>query len=789
MLLLFLLIPCLPALGAEPIARIQGLVINADSMDRDTETETVELSGQVQIVSQDRHIEADRARISLRARQVELNGRVRLTTSSSTVGGDRIVLDYESGTGVIYNGFVQSGSVMFEGAVIQKTGPEEYYVLDSDYTTCTNCPASWSFRGSSIRAELGSYAYMKNTLLRIGHVPVLWLPYLVVPLKSDRQSGLLTPGFGQSDEGGLAISQPYFWAISRSTDATFTLRNYELRGAKGLGNYRYLLDDDSGGELDVGYIYDRVFRHSERLNRFSRLDDDGDGFSRWFIRYSHYQEMPSGWIYRAQINNASDLQYPRDFSQETLNHGDPAMETRMSMTKNTDTRHFSVDSSYYTNLLQADPLGGNEDAVHRIPEIRYAQVPQAIGSTGFYYSLDLDYTNFTRSGPAYDDLTVDPVTGARSINNTCGPGLYGDERRCQRVEDGFFNNGDLIRAGQRLDMQPALFRPFSPVSGVDILPKISYRETHYNFPIENISNTTRRYLRAEIGSRVSFSRIYGDLNDPKATRYKHEIRPEVNYTVLPWIDHHRHPFFGFSQNDDVQTFENLSLSDSDLNGNSGLQFDYRDRIYDRNRITYSIVNTLTEKRWVNERPEYRQLALVKLSQSYDAWKDSFNDPNKEPWSDISMLFDLRYDYFQSYSTVNHFPYQKVTNSSARFRFNDDLGRFIQFGLDKKFTIVPGQPVDSSTRLEDYTLGGGFVARYINLMGKLTYDSVTSEDGRRLKSWAYIAQFKPPGDCWLITFTHAQVVAGDTSIEMGFEFNFDGVPKPPLPASALDKYSF
>src|SRR5690606_8729128 len=143
-------------------------------------------------------------------------------------------------------------------------------------------------------------------------------------------------------------------------------------------------------------LYDRTFAEDPRLNLYRSPEDQKKTIDRWFVKYEHYQELPDGGVHRAQVNLASDLQYPKDFPNETLNHGDSAMENRVSYTKNTQDQHYSVDSSYYVNLLHADPLAGNEDAVHRLPELRFAQTQQSIGESNFIYSLDLDLVNFAR---------------------------------------------------------------------------------------------------------------------------------------------------------------------------------------------------------------------------------------------------------------------------------------------------------------------------------------------------------------------------------------------------------
>ncbi|UOF01924.1 LPS-assembly protein LptD [Bdellovibrio reynosensis] len=778
--------------AAEPTAKIHGILINADSMYRDTEKEMAELEGNIQIVFQGQHIKADRARIHLRVRQLELFGNVEIMDSKNTIVGDRIFLDYDNNTGIIHNGYVQSGSVMFTGSLLQKTGDSSYLVNSADYTACTNCPSTWSFSGTTVRAELGGYAYIKNAVLRFGHVPVFWLPYLIVPLKSDRQSGLLTPNFESSEKGGFAISQPYFWAISRSSDATIELKDYSKRGLKSLLEYRYLLSDTSAGNFSTGMIYDEAFAEDPRLNRFRTAEQKNEPLQRWFILYNHYNELPDEGIHRASINLASDLQYPKDFPTETLNHGDSAMENRVSYTRNLSDQHYSIDASYYVNMLHADPLAGNNDAVHRAPELRFSQSQKSIGESNFLYSVDLNLVNFTRAGNAYDDMTETTTSDGAVIRfpkNTCNSPNWEDDPNCERVYDGSYDPAtDFIRTGQRMDVRPTLIYPVKLGEGLDLLPKLSYRETHYNFNIDEDPYLVRRYLRTELSGRFNLSRIYGDTVSSKATRYKHEIAPEITYTRLPWFSQDNHPFFGTGNLVDAPYSSRDSVNDLDIGSDFGAQFDYNDRVYDRNLMTFAVVNKITEKRWISDRPEYRQIGYLKLAQSYDATQEG--KIAKEPWSDINATLDVRLDSIQTYSIFNYFPYQNVTNSSSRVRLMNNAGQFVQAQLTRQYKITPGQPVNTTNRQEDYTFSAGFVSKYLNLMGKFVYDANFNQvRGDRVKSWAYIAQFKPPGDCMLITFIHDKVSGGDTNLKLNFEFTFDGVQKAPIAPEALDLYGF
>jgi LPS-assembly protein len=774
---------------AEQSATIQGITIHADSFDRDTENETVDLIGNVQIIYQDQHMTCERAHINLRAKSIDASGNVLLTTSKANLAGQRVVMDYETNTGVILDGYVQSGNVLFEGSQINKLSEVDYVADDARYTTCTTCPEAWSFTGSRIRAEIGGYAYIKNSVMRFAGVPVFWMPYLAVPLKTDRQSGLLTPSFGQRGVGGLTYSQSYFWAMSRSQDSTWTLTNYEFRGPKFLTNYRYMLSENSFGELDLGYLRDRVFANEQRLNTFrSRSPENnqqGAAFDRYFIKYNHYYEMPEGFVHRAQINSASDVQYPNDFPLETLNSGDPAMENRMSLTKNTDHQHWSLDASYYRNMLQSDPTGNNEEAVHRLPELRFSQTQTRLGSTDFLASFDLDYVNFARSGFAYDDLRT-TSTNQRILDNTCGDDpKWETNPNCQKVTDGVYNKGrDLIRTGQRLDFQPSIYRPFK-TKNFEFFPKLSYRETQYTFPVGDDPHNTRRYIRADFAARTTFSRIYGDFSSLQSERIKHEIQPEISATTIPWLNHPNNDFFGQNNGEDAPFVSNTTINDADINSPSGLQYDYNDRLYDRKLFTFGVTNKFTRKSWENGLPVYLQFVHWRVAQSYDLYQAERN-PNSEPLSVLTSDLKVNLNYLEIYQLSGYYPYQRVTNTSTRVRINDDKNDFFQVQHTLTYPFSPGQEADISARTEGYIFSAKKSIAWLDLLALVGY-GVRPAD--YINKWGYGAQIRMPGDCLYFGITHYKPVDKQPDFEVTVNFTFDGNSRPSLDESTLNRFGF
>jgi len=777
------------AMAADKV-KMKGLVYEAENSTIDNEKETVELDGNVQIILKDQHIKCQKAVINFRSKSIDAAGEVSMTSMTNTVGGKRVVLDLETSTGIIYDGFVQSASVLFEGTVLLKTSDTEFIADNAKYTTCTNCPESWSFTGTKIKAELGGYAYIRNSTLRFGGFPIFWMPYLIVPLKSDRQSGLLTPDFERSLVGGLTIAESYFWAMSRSQDSTWTLKNYELRGLKGLLNYRYMNSENSYGEFDTAILQDRVFSNSDRVNTFRGANRSI--LNRWFIKYDHYYEMPDNMAHRMNINNASDLQYPKDFPLETRNSGDSSMENRISMSKTAGNVHWFVDTSYFVNLLQSNPLASNQDSVHRLPEISVNSTLAPIGESGFLYNWNLTYTNFARGHFAFDTLTSNGnyrFIKAKDKNTgtflPCKIQNWETQENCVAYHDSAFDpSKDLIRTGQRLDGQFSVERPFS-MGRLEFLPRLSLRETDYRFTVGNSISTFRRYARADFASRTIFSRIF-DIENSK-DRIKHEIQPELAATAIPWIDQPAHPFFGALANSSPYTTQN-NVSDSDLNSPYGLQFDYLDRTYERKLITFALTNRFIRKSVGPQKSEYKQFFSWRLAQSYDFYQAEGNSP-REAYSDISSDLALLLDRIHFYQRMNYFPYQVVTNSSSRVRLLNEDGDFVQLGYNISYNITPGQIVDATTRTEQYSLTFKKSVRYLDLLSKIIYDLNPSKPDQPVNSYGIGAQLRLPGECWYIRVIQYRPTGGEDNVKFTFDFSFDGQKKEALPESLIETFSF
>jgi LPS-assembly protein len=98
-------------------------------------------------------------------------------------------------------------------------------------------------------------------------VPVFYLPILYYPIQDgDRATGFLMPTYGTSTLRGQAISNAFFWAITRSQDATLFHDWFTRTGQGTGGEYRYVAGPESRGTL-------RLYRFAQNEAEF---EDGGE---------------------------------------------------------------------------------------------------------------------------------------------------------------------------------------------------------------------------------------------------------------------------------------------------------------------------------------------------------------------------------------------------------------------------------------------------------------------------------------------------------------------------------
>ena len=170
-------------------------------------------------------------------------------------------------------------------------------LTDAVFSTCPPDQRQWAFDAETIEIDdERQRGVAQNATVRIGDVPVLWLPWISFPTTRARRSGLLAPNIGINDELGFDYAQPIYLNLAPNLDATLTPRWMSKRGLMLGGEFRYLTAR-SEGQVDAEFLY----------------DDDIAGRNRHFFRWRNVSALSPNWVATANVQDVSDPAYLLDF--------------------------------------------------------------------------------------------------------------------------------------------------------------------------------------------------------------------------------------------------------------------------------------------------------------------------------------------------------------------------------------------------------------------------------------------------------------------------------------------
>lgn len=256
------------------------------------------LDGSVEIRRADQFLAADSLRYDTAAGRYEAEGNVHYQDRGLLLGADRaegeLAEDRSTLQQVRYQLLEARGNGEADTAVVQG----EVSVLDRvTYTTCDPGSSGWQLRATLVELDQAEgIGTARNATLRLGPVPILYLPYASFPIDERRRTGFLFPSIGSSQDSGIDVSAPYYINLAPNYDLTLTPRLLAKRGAMLASEFRYLTPNHRG-EISGTWL----------------PNDDRTGDDRSSFGFQHYGRLGPLWNVRANINTVSDDRYFEDF--------------------------------------------------------------------------------------------------------------------------------------------------------------------------------------------------------------------------------------------------------------------------------------------------------------------------------------------------------------------------------------------------------------------------------------------------------------------------------------------
>lgn len=193
-------------------------------------------------------------------------------------------------------------------------------LYDSTYTTCAPGRTIWKLQAERIEIDNDAgFGVARNAKLRVGEVPVMYVPYFPFPTDARRKTGLLYPSLGMSSRNGFDWRQPIYLNLAPNYDDTLQPRFMSDRGLMLENQFRYLTPAGNGA-LTTTFLPDDDLVSRERdeeTDEFRREGYDLDNRrrrDRSFLRFVGAHSLGPTWQARANLNWVSDPRYFEDFS-------------------------------------------------------------------------------------------------------------------------------------------------------------------------------------------------------------------------------------------------------------------------------------------------------------------------------------------------------------------------------------------------------------------------------------------------------------------------------------------
>ncbi|MBU1274783.1 MAG: LPS assembly protein LptD [Proteobacteria bacterium] len=595
--------PAALAQGALMRVDAQGPVdVRADKVFYNEKTATYSAEGEVEITRGETHLMADRVSLNANTLVAEARGRVRLSSPAQVITGKSMLVDLNNNTGKIYDGriFIKTNNYYISGGEIAKTGKDTYHIQNGAFTTCEGNNPAWQVTGEDMKVTVEGYGTVKNGAFRVKGMPILWSPYLVFPAKVKRQSGMLSPQFGQTQRDGFSFSLPYYQTLGEDQDMTLVLNYYSKRGLDVGLEYRYALDENSKGMFMIDYM--------PHDSNGQALFDEGENaqvyHSRYWFRGMADQKLFNGNMeLKANIDIVSDQDYLREFTFGYSGYN--ASDRRLAewfgrnLDPNTSlvrTNTINLSRSWSSATFNAgvlyydDTSGNNKSTLQSLPTVTFDATTQQLGNTSFYFGMGSAFTYYYRE---------EGSTGAIS------------------------------------DVAPYISLPLNFNDYIEFEPTFTWRQRFYAVnPDDDAGDPKSNGLNQvyEFSAKASTYMYqvfdFGTADNPY--KIKHAFRPNINYNYRPSLDE-----------DDIPDLARLGSERT-------------------NTFSYGINNTLTSKvaspNAENGEVEavYREFLRLNLYHSFDVSTYRADDGGQY-WGEVSARVEyLPTDslYFQNTTSWN-----------------------------------------------------------------------------------------------------------------------------------------
>ena len=733
-----------------------------------------EAVGNVVISSGKDTLYGEKASFNTSSGLLEIEGSVRYIGQEITIYGSKITYNLISGVLQMVNARMITPEFSMVTSYLERNKDTKYYATDAEFTTCKDCVESWQISGKKIEVEMGQYVKIKHALVKVKGVDVFYLPYIALPIKNKRESGVLFPNI-YSNSDGIIYEQPFYWAINNSKDMTITPTFLSSRGYGVELQYRQSFGNKRWFEINHKSVMDSLYYPNS-----PQEDLNDDAYFRHFYEIENHQQWSNSTTQHLRMLGTKDLDFQRNFSYytEELSTGTD-LGVEFFIDHRFNKFNIGLETEFKRNLLVSDTTEFDTDYVQTFPSVNFAMLPimlwqwkgdyffkLAMGVDGNITTFRQDKVNESGKIRNVHRLDGSPYLDLNLLN--LGPISLKTKYQIDYQEYRFFTEDQKMFSKHASLVSTELRFMFNRIFG------LAYREEYDSTEISDkdfskITDKVNLKKTNVLGGHIigKLGKVEDSIIQEKIIVSKNSYRHSQEYKfILHQLVH--------TNESGNESFENQIAEEDGW-------FDYRDSIVKdlltvnstETRQALPLKNTL-EFQWNNVlvRKTIKQSNYL-IDNKY--LKDNYSY-SKIGYLNISqgLLLDNERMTFEEKLTRLH-----LETSYSATTWNISLSDYyIHQSKDHILTISGQKRLQRLSLLSQYnlnsftslkTLKTGFQFRPIDILGFSSLREYDLDADENISS-IYQVDFMPNNNCWIININYT-----DSFIEhryaINFEFNF------------------
>lgn len=532
-------------------ARDERTEISADSIEYRYADDVYVAEGNVHVVQGGRSLFSRWATFSARTRQGVASGDVIYRDGGEVLHARFAQFGLDDHDGVVLGADLDLGEkgMRIAAEELVRTGKDRYRIFDGRFTSCRcedpDSALPWEMVAEASDVEVGGYGSSRNATVEILGVPVIWLPWVMYPVKSQRQSGLLMPDFQLGGRNGFASGLPVFWAPLRNVNVLVTPSISTKRGFKQDVEIETVYGERSRTQVRAAFSQENDDRYMPLPASRTRAESLAPQpninahyiHDRGFVALEHDQDLPGDVRLKIDGTWISDNEYVFDYDDIPGRRRDRFLESVAfaARTFGSDGRLGVQAASFYADDLQSrEGLDRDAFLLQRYADIEAQWLTGTLfGLEGLTGGFDADYEFFGRRkdasnvlrrggalpvGGRFYDVGIDATTRSVVSGATA---IIGHN-------SGVFEEGEpLADQGHRLTLHPRLGLPLRLLGTFETFTEVGYRQTMYWTKQQGYEGRAQVTGRSEIAMRLS--RDYDRGSKPKL---RHELTPKLEWALV-----------------------------------------------------------------------------------------------------------------------------------------------------------------------------------------------------------------------------------------------------------------